>query len=97
MSPGVGARQQIFASWLESLGAFGVAVGFPSWTGDEPISRHPSGAILDGLAAHDAFKAADLASLCNVLAAVINRAAFTGSMTRFGHVPKMRFGLSAFQ
>jgi hypothetical protein len=62
MSPGVGARQQIFASWLESLGAFGVAVGFPSWTGDEPISRHPSGAILDGLAAHDAFKAADLAS-----------------------------------
>jgi hypothetical protein len=45
MSPGVGARQQIFASWLESLGAFGVAVGFPSWTGDEPISRHPSGAF----------------------------------------------------
>jgi hypothetical protein len=83
---------------LESLGAFGVAVGFRSWTGDEPISRHPSGVpILDGLAAHGAFKAADLASLCNVLAAVINRAAFTGSMTRFGHVSKMRFGLSAFQ
>jgi hypothetical protein len=35
MSPGVGARQQIFASWLESLGAFGLAVGFPSWTGDD--------------------------------------------------------------
>ena len=79
--------------------AFGrPSFGFCSWTGDEPISRHPGGVpILDGLAAHDAFKAADLASLCNVLAAVINRAAFTGSMTRFGHVPKMRFGLSAFQ
>jgi hypothetical protein len=75
-----------------------VAVGLPGWTGDEPISRHPSGVpILDGLGADDAFKAADLASLCNVLAAVINRAAFTGSMTRFGHAPKMRFGQSAFQ
>ena len=63
-----------------------MAVGFPGWTGDEPISRHPSGVpILDGFAAHDAFKAADLASVCNVLAAVVNRAAFTGSMTRFGH------------
>ena len=83
---------------MESLGAFGVAVGFPRWTSDEPISRHPGGVpILDGLAAHDAFKAADLASLCNVLAAVIDRAAFTGSMTRFGHVPNMRFDLSAFQ
>ena len=79
--------------------AFGrLSFGFRSWTGDEPISRHPGGVpILDGLAAHDAFKAADLASLSNVLAAVINRAAFTGSMTRFGHVPKMRLGLSAFQ
>ena len=84
---------------MESLGAFGVVViRTRSWTGDEPISRHPSGVpVLDGPAAYDAFKAADLASLCNVLAAVINRAAFTGSMTRFGHVPKMRFGLSAFQ
>ena len=70
---------------MESLGAFGVAVGFRSWTGDEPISRHPSGVpILDGLAAHGAFKAADLASLFNVLAAVINRAAFTGSMMAEG-------------
>ena len=92
-------HQQIVASWFESLGAFGsLSFGFCSWTGDEPISRHPGGVpILDRLAAHDTFKAADLASLCNVLAAVINRAAFTGSMTRFGHVPKMRFGLSAFQ
>ena len=83
---------------MESLGAFGVAIGFPSWAGDEPISRHPGGVpILDGLAAHGAFKAADLARLYHMLAAVINRAAFAGSMTRFGHVPKMRFGLSAFQ
>ena len=35
--------------------------------------------------------------LYDVLAAVINRAASTGSMTQFGHVPKMRFRLSAFQ
>ena len=85
MSPGFcrhGHRQQTdFASWLESLGAFGAAVRFRSWTGDEPIPRHPSGVpILDDLAAHGAFKAADLARLYDVLAAVINRAAFTGSM-----------------
>ena len=62
-----------------------LSFGFPGWTGDEPISRHPSGVpILDGLAAHGAFKAADLASLFNVLAAVINRAAFTGSMMAEG-------------
>jgi hypothetical protein len=80
------AGQQIdFASWLEFLWRSGwLLFGFRSWTGDEPISRHPSGVpILDGLAAHGAFKAADLASLCNVLAAVINRAAFIGSMTGF--------------
>jgi hypothetical protein len=84
---------------LESLGAFGVVViRTRSWTGDKPISWHPSGVpILDGLAADVAFKAADLARLYDVLAAVINRAAPTRSMTRFGHVPKMRFGLSAFQ
>ena len=69
-----------------------------SWTGDEPISRHPSGApILDGLAAHGAFKAADLAGLYDMLAAVINRAALTGSMDQIRTCPNMRFGLSAFQ
>ena len=83
-------RQQIVASWLESLGALGgLSFGFRSWTGDEPILRHPSRVpILDGLAAHGAFKAADLARLYDVLAAVINRAAFTGSMMTqlgFGH------------
>jgi hypothetical protein len=36
-----------------------------------------------GLAAHGAFKTADLASLFNVLAAVINRAAFTELTTGF--------------
>jgi hypothetical protein len=37
-----------------------MAVGFRHWTGGEPISRHPGGVpILDGLAAHDAFKAAE--------------------------------------
>jgi hypothetical protein len=53
--------------------------GFPSsWTGDESISRNPSGVpILDSCTAHGTFKAADLARLCDVLAAVINRAAFT--------------------
>jgi hypothetical protein len=64
-------------------------IGFPSWTGDEPISRHPSGVpILNGLAAHGAFEAADLALLYNMLTAVINRATLTGSITRrFGHSP----------
>ena len=81
----VGRQEIDFASRLESLWRLGwLSFGFRSWTGDKPISRHPSGVpILDGLAAHGAFKAADLASLCNVLAAVINRAAFTGSMTGF--------------
>ena len=58
--------------------------GILSWTGNESISRNPSGVpILDNFTTHGAFKAADLARLCNVLAAVINRAAFTGSMTGF--------------
>jgi hypothetical protein len=66
--------------WPRPLGSFGI----PSWTGNEPISRHPSRVpILDGLATHGAFKAADLARLYNVLAAIINRAALTGSMTGF--------------
>ena len=63
---------------------FGV-IGRPSWTGNESISRNPSGVpVLDSGTAHGAFKAADLARLCNVLAAVINRAAFTGSMMTQG-------------
>jgi hypothetical protein len=53
--------------------------------------------ILDGLATYGALEAADLALLYNMLSAVINRATLAGSMTRFGHVPKMRFSLSAFQ
>jgi hypothetical protein len=58
-----------------------VAVGFRSWTGNEPISRNPSRVpILDDFATHGTFKAADLARLDDMLAAVINRAAFTGSM-----------------
>ena len=66
--------------------------------GHEERSGHPRRVpILDGHATHVAFKAADLARLYDVLAAVINRAASTGSMTRFGHLPNMRFGLSAFQ
>jgi hypothetical protein len=74
-----------FASWLESLWRLGwLSFGFRSWTGDEPISRHPSGVpILDCLATHGALKAADLARLYNMLATVIDRAALTGSMTRF--------------
>ena len=47
------------------------------------ISRNPSRVpILDGLAAHGTFKAADLALRDHVLAAVINRAAFAGPVTR---------------
>ena len=62
-----------------------LSFGFLGWTGDEPISRHPSGVpILNGRTTHDAFKAADLAGLYDMLAAVINRAAFTGSMVAQG-------------
>jgi hypothetical protein len=64
--------------------AAGESFGILSWTGNESISGNPSGVpILDSFTTHGAFKAADLARLCNVLAAVINRAAFTGSMTGF--------------
>jgi hypothetical protein len=102
VSPGIWGScglvsKSLRAGW-SPLGAFGVAVGLPSRTGDEPISRHPSRIpTFDGLAAHGAFKTADLARSYDVFAAVINRAASTGSMTRFGHVPRMRFGLAAFQ
>ena len=59
---------------------FGV-IGRPGWTGNESISRNPSGVpVLDSCTAHGAFKAADLALLYNVLAAVVNRAAFTSAM-----------------
>src|SRR6266478_1270228 len=63
----------------------GLSFGIPRWTGNEPISRNPSGVpILDSCTAHGAFKAADLALRYYVLAAVINRAAFTGSMMTQG-------------
>ena len=56
-----------------------LSFGIPSWAGNESISRNPSRVpILDSCTAHGAFKAADLARLCDVLAAVINRTAFTG-------------------
>jgi hypothetical protein len=59
----------------------GQSFGILSWTGNESISRNPSGVpILDGFTAYGASKAADLARLCNVFAAVINRAALTSSM-----------------
>ena len=72
---------------LETKGIIwgGQSFGILSWTGNETISRNPSGVpILDGFTAYGAFKAADLARLCNVLAAVINRAALTGSMMTQG-------------
>jgi hypothetical protein len=66
----------------------GQSFGIRSWTGDESISRNPSGVpILDSCTAHGAFKAADLARLYDMFAAVINRAAFTGPMTGFQHAP----------
>src|SRR6266478_250549 len=62
-----------------------LSFGIPRWTGNEPISRNPSGVpILNSCAAHGAFKAADIALRYYVLAAVINRAAFTGSMMTQG-------------
>jgi hypothetical protein len=63
------------------ISAGGQSFGIPCWTGNESISRNPSGVpILNSFTAHGAFKAADLARLCNVFAAVINRAALTSSM-----------------
>jgi hypothetical protein len=63
------------------LGA--LSFGFPSRTGNEPISGNPSGVpILNGLATYGTLKAADLTRFYNMLAAVINRAAFTGPITR---------------
>jgi hypothetical protein len=75
-------------SQLGSLGVWdGQSFGIPRWTGNEPISRNPSGVpILDSCATHGTFKAADFAFLYHVLAAVINRAAFTGSMMTQGGV-----------
>ena len=62
----------------------GLSFGIPSWAGNESISRNPSGVpILDGLAAHGAFKAADFALRYHVLTAVINRTALTGSVAGF--------------
>ena len=58
-----------------------VSFGLPGRTGDESISRDPSGVpVLDSFTAHGAFKAADLARFCDVFAAVINRAALASSM-----------------
>ena len=63
------------------MAARGQSFGIPSWTGNESISRNPSGVpILDSFTAHGAFKGADLARLHDMLAAVINRAALTSSM-----------------
>ena len=59
----------------------GQSFGIPSWTGNKSISRNPSGVpILDSFIAHGALKAADLACVCNVFAAIINRAALASSM-----------------
>jgi hypothetical protein len=87
LAPGLSVAMSMIdlASWLGHGCVWGSqSFGIPSWTGNEPISRNPSGVpILNGLATHGAFKAADLARLCNVFAAVINRATLTGSMTGF--------------
>jgi hypothetical protein len=77
--------------------AGGQSFGIPSWTGNESISRNPSGVpILDSFSAHGAFKAADLARLCNVFAAVINRAALTSSMGTDHRVERVPVRLLVF-
>jgi hypothetical protein len=63
------------------IGGGGQSFAIPSWAGNESISRNPNGVlILDSFTAHGAFKAADLARLYDMLAAVINRAAPASSM-----------------
>src|ERR1700730_8553707 len=75
----------------------GQSFGIPSWAGDESISRNPTGVpVLDSFTAHGAFKAADLACLCNVLAAVINRAALTSSMGTDPRVARVAVRLLVF-
>src|ERR1700682_2036504 len=75
----------------------GQSFGFPSWTGNETKSRNPSGVpILDSFTAHGAFKAADLARLHHVLAAVINRAALTSSMGTDPRVERVAVRLLVF-
>jgi hypothetical protein len=84
---GAGVRSvDRFSELGSSLGVWdGQSFGIPRWTGNEPISRNPSGVpILDSCSTHGTFKAADLALFYDVLATVINRAAFTGSMMTQG-------------
>jgi hypothetical protein len=79
-------RTQVHRTVLAGFG--GQSFGIPGRTGNESISRNPRRVpVLNSCAANGAFKAADLARLCNVFAAVINRTAFTGSVTGFGHTP----------
>jgi hypothetical protein len=80
---GVGSRSGFCPVAISTmdLASLGVLI---SWTGNESISRNPSGVpVLDSCTAHGAFKAADFALLCNVLASVVNRAAFTSAMIGF--------------
>lgn len=65
-------------------------------TGDKPKSRNPSRVpTFDCLATDCAFKAADLTLLHNMLAAVINRAAFTLSV-HTSHCQNMRSSRASF-
>ena len=53
-----------FYTTLASLSGVLWRIRWVSWTGNESISRNPSGVpILDGFTAYGAFKAADLAIL----------------------------------
>ena len=72
----------------------GVAIG--GWTSDKSKSGNPSRVpIFNCLATDSAFKAVDLTLLHNMLAAVINRAAFARSMHTF-HCQNMRSNRADF-
>jgi len=66
------------------------------WTGNKSKSGNPSRVpILDCFATDSAFKAADLTVLHDMLAAIINRAAFTRSM-HTNHCQNMRSNRAEF-
>jgi hypothetical protein len=69
----------------------------PGWTGDKSKSGNPGRIpIFDCFATDGAFEAADLTALHDMLAAVIDRAAFTRSM-HTDHYRNMRSNRADFE
>lgn len=81
MSPGIpgsgAARQEIFASWSESLGG---VIWHPNWTGYQPISWNPTRVpTLKYAPAEFTLKPTDLARNGYDLGSMINRPAIAAA------------------